>query len=162
MQGDEINPEIMRMSGKLPKRLYPNLDPDGLLVASVNRAWLLKRGWTRSMIRRFLGEPDRRIPRRENHSRPECRYEMQRVREAEARPDFWWAPLRLGRRVGRPRKLQREIPAEAVAPMGKLSKRDRRIVSLLYQGKRQREIAARLRVSQQTVSLVWVRFQGNF
>ena len=161
----EFDPEVLASYGRLPKRKYPNLDPDGLLdqANSVNRAYLLNRGWTRSMIRRFLGAPDRTIPLRINHSRPECRYEMRRVFEAESRADFCaelsaLAPKR--KRVGRPRKPRCEIPAEATALLGGLSQRDRRIVSMLYLGKKQRLVAARQRTSQQTVSLVWTRFRS--
>ena len=47
---------------------------------TVNKAFLLKRGWTRTAIKRFLGEPDGRIPMvRFRKDRPECRYSMDRV-----------------------------------------------------------------------------------
>jgi hypothetical protein len=53
-------------------------------VASVNKAFLLKRGWTRTAIKRILGEPDRKIlMRRRWRNRPECRYDMARVTAAE-------------------------------------------------------------------------------
>lgn len=49
-----------------------------------NKAELLKRGWTRTSIKRILGEPDRRLPmRRFRHDRPECAYDDHRVFVAE-------------------------------------------------------------------------------
>ncbi len=51
---------------------------------SVNTKFLLKRGWTRTAIRKILGEPDRRIPMLQRPDRPECRYDVQRVLAAEA------------------------------------------------------------------------------
>jgi hypothetical protein len=52
--------------------------------ATVNKAFLLERGWTRTAIKRFLGEPDRRLVRVDfRKDRPECRYDMRRVIEAE-------------------------------------------------------------------------------
>jgi hypothetical protein len=51
---------------------------------SVTKAALLRRGWTRTAIVRILGEPDRRIIRRDHRrDRPECRYDIQRVLKAE-------------------------------------------------------------------------------
>lgn len=48
-------------------------------MVSVNKNWLLGRGWTKTMIARFLGAPDRAIQLRSNlehglpEDRPECR-----------------------------------------------------------------------------------------
>jgi hypothetical protein len=51
---------------------------------SVNKKFLLNRGWTRTAITRILGEPDRRLPMRKfRHDRPECRYDVARVLAAE-------------------------------------------------------------------------------
>jgi hypothetical protein len=51
---------------------------------SVTKAALLRRGWTRTAIARILGEPDRRIVRRDHRKdRPECRYDIQRVLKSE-------------------------------------------------------------------------------
>src|SRR5690242_7174637 len=51
---------------------------------SVNKALLLQRGWTRTAIKRILGEPDRRITlRRRRKDRPECLYDVARVQAAE-------------------------------------------------------------------------------
>lgn len=55
-----------------------------LEYGSVNKAFLLRRGWTRTAIKRLLGEPDRRlVMRRFRKDRPECRYDMTRVLAAE-------------------------------------------------------------------------------
>jgi hypothetical protein len=43
----------------------------------------LRRGWTRTAIKRVLGEPDLRIPQEFRQDRPECLYSMARVSEAE-------------------------------------------------------------------------------
>ncbi len=52
---------------------------------SVNQTFLLRRGWTRTAIKRILGQPDRRIAMRLfRRDRPECRYDMARVLAAEA------------------------------------------------------------------------------
>jgi hypothetical protein len=52
--------------------------------SSVNKQFLLSRGWTRTAIKRILGEPDRHTPMVQfRKDRPECRYEMERVIAAE-------------------------------------------------------------------------------
>jgi hypothetical protein len=52
--------------------------------ATVNKAFLLKRGWTRTAIKRILGEPDRTLVMRKfRKDRPECLYNRERVLEAE-------------------------------------------------------------------------------
>ena len=52
----------------------------------VNKSFLLARGWTRTAIKRILGDPDRRLVMRGRPpSRPECLYDVKRVREAERR-----------------------------------------------------------------------------
>lgn len=54
--------------------------PDGYQ----NKTDLLKRGWTRTAIRRILGEPDKRVPRVGlRPDRPECLYSDERVNQAE-------------------------------------------------------------------------------
>jgi len=51
---------------------------------TVNKAFLIERGWTRTSIKRILGEPDRRLPMVQfRKDRPECRYSMDRVMAAE-------------------------------------------------------------------------------
>lgn len=62
------------------------IDKDSLAreYGSVNKAFLLKRGWTRTAIKRILGEPDSRIAMAQfRKDRPECRYSMVRVLAAE-------------------------------------------------------------------------------
>ena len=49
-----------------------------------NLSDLYRRGWTRTAIKRFLGEPDRRIPLRRREDRSECLYDRGRVLSAEA------------------------------------------------------------------------------
>jgi hypothetical protein len=69
------------------------------VYGSVNKAFLLERGWTRTAIKRILGEPDSRIARRDRpKDRPECRYDVARVLAAEdAGPTrFRQAPKRRG------------------------------------------------------------------
>lgn len=59
-------------------------EAQSLEYASVNKLFLLRRGWTRTSIKRILGKPDRLLVRKEfRQDRPECRYEMARVVEAE-------------------------------------------------------------------------------
>lgn len=49
-----------------------------------NKADLLRRGWTRTSIKRILGEPDRKLLRIGiRKDRPECIYDSWRVFEAE-------------------------------------------------------------------------------
>ncbi len=62
-------------------------DPSVFALAgsSVNKRFLLTRGWTRTSIKRILGEPDRRLAlRRYRKDRPECRYDLAQVLAAEA------------------------------------------------------------------------------
>jgi hypothetical protein len=68
------------------RREYPIFSRESLLLeyGPVNKAFLLNRGWTRTAIKRVLGEPDRRILMRNRpKDRPECRYDMTRVLAAE-------------------------------------------------------------------------------
>jgi hypothetical protein len=70
---------------------------DTLDSALVNKLFLLRRGWTRTAIKRVLGEPDQRIPRKEfRQDRLECQYSMARILEAEdsGRIRFRKAPVR--------------------------------------------------------------------
>ena len=64
----------------LPIKPRADLRPYG----SVNKEFLLARGWTRTAIYRVLGAPDRRL-RQWNfpRSRSECRYDVERVIAAE-------------------------------------------------------------------------------
>jgi hypothetical protein len=56
-----------------------------LAGSSVNKKYLLARGWTRTAIKRILGEPDRRLTlKRRRKDRPECRYDLARVLAAES------------------------------------------------------------------------------
>lgn len=75
-----------RRDGQYGKNKYPIFSRESLLLeyGAVNKAFLLKRGWTRTAIKRVLGEPDRRIVMRHRRKdRPECRYDMTRVLAAE-------------------------------------------------------------------------------
>jgi hypothetical protein len=70
--------------------LDPSVDPTKrsetlkLEYGTVNKAFLRERGWTRTAIKRILGEPDRRIQMVQfRKDRPECLYSMSRVIEAE-------------------------------------------------------------------------------
>lgn len=138
------------------------------------------------MIRRFLGEPDRRREFRHHRTRgvlrkdrPECLYSMRRVLDAEYTPEFLAWKARLDRirdraadksvglpiesstpRYGRPLLgWESEVPDYARAAYGTLSDRDKRIIALLFQqGRRQREAACLAGVSQQTISLVKTSF----
>ncbi len=149
-----------------------------------NKNWLFLRGWTKTMIRRFLGAPDRisvlRLRRSQirRKDRPECLYSMRRVLDAEYTPEFLAWKARLDRireraesrsddlrieskpRYGRPLcGWETEIPDYARAAYEALSDRDKRIIVLLFRrGKRQREVAGEIQVSQQTVSLVKTLF----
>jgi hypothetical protein len=49
----------------------------------MNKGALIKRGWTRTSIKRLLGEPDWTIQNNHNPERPECRYLTQRVIDCE-------------------------------------------------------------------------------
>jgi len=55
-----------------------------LAGSSVNKKYLLARGWTRTAIKRILGEPDRRLRFKYRKDRPECRYDLARVLAAES------------------------------------------------------------------------------
>ena len=131
--------------------------------ASVNKRWLLRSGWTRTMIRRLLGPPDRTVSRKRNPSRPECRYNLQRVdsvmaskayRDWAARRDAW----NRARRASRPKRrpfptFEHGIPPPFRTVYWAFSKRDRLILRLLLVGGlRQAEAARKIGVSQQTVS----------
>jgi len=48
-----------------------------------NKAALRRRGWTRTAIRRILGDPDRTLTRKRYPKRPECLYDEERVLKAE-------------------------------------------------------------------------------
>jgi len=51
----------------------------------VNKAQLIERGWTRTAIKRLLGEPDHRtLTGNCNKDRPECCYDTERVLQVEA------------------------------------------------------------------------------
>ena len=51
----------------------------------VNKKFLRERGWTRTAIKRILGEPDHVVAGlRYRKDRPECMYSMERVITAEA------------------------------------------------------------------------------
>jgi hypothetical protein len=51
---------------------------------SWSKADLIRGGWTRTSIKRILGEPDWVIPLKLNAGRPECRYLRSRVEAADA------------------------------------------------------------------------------
>jgi hypothetical protein len=73
-------------NARVKSGIFYQIDRESLLLdyGSVNKAFLLKRGWTRTAIKRILGEPDRRITMRAHRKdRPECRYDVRRVLAAE-------------------------------------------------------------------------------
>jgi hypothetical protein len=89
VRGREFLPVGSCPGGEAPAD--PTNRPESLALEynSVNKQFLLKRGWTRTSIKRILGEPDRRVPLRSfperpaRDDRPECRYSMDRVLAAE-------------------------------------------------------------------------------
>jgi len=122
------------------------------------------------MIDRLLGEPDRKIVLRSSWdtprsaSRPECVYEESRVRLAEESPEFQAWSRRLKKRRAGPNVrpwpwIDRSRKCCELRAYGDLSRRDKRIVRLLFDKVLpQREVARRVGVSQQTVSLIRLKF----
>jgi len=151
----------------------------------VNKNWLFLRGWTKAMIRKFLGPPNstRAFRTQRNQilrkDRPECLYSYARVSDAESTPEFRAWKIRLERMRERrelradglpdrqPARNRRVVFEEAIPRKywdlyGALSARDQSIITMtLVDGVRQRTVAKRNRVSQQTVSLVKKRFLGS-
>jgi hypothetical protein len=149
-----------------------------------NKSWLEGHGWTKTMIRKLLGSPDRTRQRssRPNairwSTRPENLYSMQRVIDVENSAEFraWQARLdrrrkraadkadglhfEIAPRLGRPiLGWEAGVPRYARNAYNALSDRDKQIVVLILQhGKRQGEVASTIGVSQQTVSLVKTLF----
>jgi hypothetical protein len=75
-------------------------------IGRVNKAFLLKRGWTRTAITRLLGKPDSKIVRWNRwKDRPECFFDMQRVLQAEE-----VGAIRFRRKAGEPVKRLRGDP----------------------------------------------------
>ena len=86
---------------------------------SVNKNYLFKLGWTRTMIDRLLGEPDRKItlanrkrtPR--SDERPECHYDIARVVAAMESSAFQEWLQRLDRRRSRElARIDNAVPSE--------------------------------------------------
>jgi hypothetical protein len=161
-------------SGSAPFLEFPRGD--------INKTSLLRRGWTKAMIRRFLGPPDEtrgfttrryQILRKD---RPECLYSYVRVSDTESTPEFRAWKIRLermrerralradglpDRQPARNRRVifEEAIPREYWDLYDALSARDQSIVKMtLVDGLPQRTVGKRTRVSQQTVSLVKKRF----
>lgn len=81
----------------------------------VTLAGLKARGWTDALVRRFLGEPDRRAPSRYARSAPPVRlYRLARVEAAEATDEFRHAQTAAAERQRRARAVAARAAAELV------------------------------------------------
>jgi hypothetical protein len=90
---------------------------DGLVGSTVLR----DRGWTPAMIRRFLGEPDKRATNPHHRSGPPMRlYSLERAIFEEQRPEWRWAKERaeerssLARGAANAKKAQHLAELEAI------------------------------------------------
>ena len=82
---------------------------------------LAERGWTEAAIRRFLGEPDRRVPNPMYRSAPPARlYSMTRVEATEDTPEWQAWRLAAGKRSERGKATAAAKRAQTIAEVAAL------------------------------------------
>lgn len=87
---DGVDPRVTRFPATPPDRRIPPHPKDKYLTQQK----IIARGWTRTLVRRFLGEPDQRVPKRGFIHL----YDVRRVLDTEKLPEFQEAKEKAARR----------------------------------------------------------------
>lgn len=124
---------------------------DGQRIQYVNKRWLQDQGWTRHMIQKVLGRPDKTVCM-SYHRSPECLYALDRVEALTGAASQYLSPKAM---AGRQRREGELLYRTVSGAESLLSKREREILRMLVIERwPERRIAEACGISRQMVSYI--------